>query len=37
MKKISISCETGINHKKIGLAVYEYEDEEELKKSNKDN
>jgi hypothetical protein len=32
MRKISISCETGVNHKKIGLAVYEYEGEKEQKK-----
>ena len=32
MKKISISCEAGRNHDKIGLAIYDYKSEEELEK-----
>ena len=31
MRKISFSLEKGQNHKKIGLAIYDYEDEEELR------
>ena len=32
MRKVSISLEEGKTHKKVGLAIYEYEDEEELRK-----
>ncbi len=32
MRKVSISLEEGKTHKKVGLAVYEHESEEELRK-----
>ena len=32
MRKVSISLEEGKTHKKVGLAIYEYEGEEELRK-----
>jgi len=32
MRKVSISLEKGKKYKKVGLAIYEYEGEEELRK-----
>ena len=32
MKRVSISLEAGQTHKKVGLAIYEPESKEELKK-----
>ena len=32
MRKVSISLEEGKKQKKVGLAIYEYEGEEELRK-----
>ncbi len=32
MRKVSISLEKGQKNKKIGLAIYDYDGEEELKK-----
>ena len=32
MRKVSISLERAPTHRKVGLAIYGYEDEEELRK-----
>ncbi|MFC1940481.1 hypothetical protein ACFLXO_07360 [Chloroflexota bacterium] len=35
MRKVSISLEEGRTHKKVGLAIYGYENNEELRKAIK--